>query len=35
MAKTSIKVRCAKPQKFAVSEYTRCVRCGLPHYVIR
>ncbi len=35
MAKTSIKVRCARPQKYAVREYTRCERCGRPHAVIR
>ena len=35
MAKTSQKVRCARPQKFKVREYTRCNRCGRPHSVIR
>ena len=35
MAKTSIKVRCARPQKYKVREYTRCSICGRPHSVIR
>ncbi len=35
MAKTSIKIRCSRPQKFKVREYTRCNRCGRPHSVIR
>ena len=34
MAKTSQKVRCARPQKFIVREYTRCERCGRPHSVL-
>lgn len=35
MAKKSMKVRCSRPQKFKVREYTRCNRCGRPHSVIR
>lgn len=35
MAKTSLKVKCARSQKYAVREYSRCVRCGRPHGVIR
>ncbi|MBQ7240382.1 MAG: type Z 30S ribosomal protein S14 [Bacilli bacterium] len=35
MAKTSLKVKQARPQKFKVREYTRCERCGRPHGVIR
>ena len=35
MAKTSIKVRQSRPQKFKVREYTRCERCGRPHGVLR
>ena len=35
MAKTSLKVKQARPQKFKVREYTRCERCGSPHGVIR
>ena len=35
MAKTSLKVKLARPQKFKVREYTRCERCGRPHGVIR
>ena len=33
MAKTSLKVRCSRPQKYKVREYTRCERCGRPHSV--
>jgi small subunit ribosomal protein S14 len=35
MAKTSLKVKQARPQKFKVREYTRCERCGRPHGVLR
>lgn len=35
MAKTSLKVKCNRKQKFAVREYTRCERCGRPHAVYR
>ena len=35
MAKTSMKVKQARKQKFKVREYTRCKRCGRPHAVIR
>ena len=35
MAKTSLKVKQSRPQKFAVREYTRCSRCGRPHSVLR
>ena len=35
MAKTSIKIRQSRPQKFKVREYTRCERCGRPHGVLR
>lgn len=35
MAKTSMKVKQARPQKFKVREYTRCERCGRPHAVLR
>ena len=34
MAKTSQKIRCARPQKYKVREYTRCERCGRPHPVL-
>lgn len=34
MAKTSMKVKQARPQKFKVREYTRCERCGRPHAVL-
>ena len=35
MAKTSMKVKQQRPQKYKVREYTRCGRCGRPHSVIR
>lgn len=35
MAKTSMKVKQQRPQKYKVREYTRCERCGRPHSVIR
>jgi len=35
MAKTSLKVKQARKQKFKVREYTRCQRCGRPHGVLR
>ena len=35
MAKTSMKVKCARPAKFSTREYTRCERCGRPHSVLR
>ena len=35
MAKTSMKVKQQRPQKYKVCEYTRCERCGRPHSVIR
>ena len=35
MAKTSMKVKCARTNKFQVREYTRCERCGRPHAVYR
>ncbi len=28
-----MKVKCARPKKFKVREYTRCERCGRPHSV--
>ncbi len=34
MAKKSMKVKNARPQKFKVREYTRCKRCGRPHAVM-
>ena len=30
MAKTSMKVKQQRPQKYKVREYTRCERCGRP-----
>ena len=35
MAKTSLKVKQSRKQKFGVREYTRCERCGRPHGIIR
>lgn len=35
MAKTSLKIRNKRKQKFSVREYTRCERCGRPHAVYR
>ena len=34
MAKTSMKVKQQRPQKYKVREYTRCERCGRPHSVM-
>ena len=33
MAKTSMKVKQQRPQKFSTREYTRCKICCLPHSV--
>ena len=35
MAKTALKEKAARKQKYAVCEYTRCNRCGRPHSVYR
>lgn len=35
MAKTSLKIKNKRKQKFEVREYTRCERCGRPHAVYR
>ena len=35
MAKTSLKIKPKRTQKYAVREYTRCERCGRPHAVFR
>ena len=35
MAKTSLKVRQARKQKFSTREYTRCTICGRPHAVLK
>ena len=34
MAKKSLKVKCAKPQKYKTREYNRCKICGRPHAYI-
>lgn len=35
MAKTSLKVKQARKQKYPTREYTRCKLCGRPHAYIR
>lgn len=35
MAKTSLKIKAAGPQKFAVRSYNRCKLCGRPHAYMR
>jgi small subunit ribosomal protein S14 len=35
MAKTSLKVKQARKQKFSTREYTRCTLCGRPHAVLK
>ena len=35
MAKTSLKVKQAREQKFSTREYTRCTLCGRPHAVLK
>ena len=35
MAKTSLKVKAARPAKFSSRAYTRCEKCGRPHSVLR
>ena len=35
MAKTSMKIKQQRPQKFSTREYIRCERCGRPHAVLR
>ena len=35
MAKKSMKIRQARPQKFEVREYNRCKICGRPHAYLR
>jgi small subunit ribosomal protein S14 len=35
MAKKSLVVKAARPQKFKVRNYTRCRRCGRPRSVYR
>ena len=35
MAKTSLRIKAARPQKFAVREYSRCLSCGRPRGVYR
>ena len=35
MAKTSLKVKQSRPQKYPSREYTRCNKCGRPRSVYR
>ena len=35
MAKKSLKVKCARTQKYTTREYNRCKICGRPHAYIR
>lgn len=35
MAKKAMKLKQQRPQKFKVREYTRCLRCGRPHSVLK
>ena len=35
MAKTSMRIRQARPAKFSTRAYTRCRICGRPHSVLR
>ena len=35
MAKTSLRVKAARPQKFPTRAYTRCNRCGRPKAVYK
>jgi small subunit ribosomal protein S14 len=35
VAKTSLRVKAAKPHRYKVRNYTRCNRCGRPRAVFR
>ena len=35
MAKKSMKIKQARPQKYKTREYTRCSICGRPHSVLK
>ena len=35
MAKTSMKVKQSRPQKYSTREYNRCKICGRPHAYLR
>jgi small subunit ribosomal protein S14 len=35
MAKTSLKIKAARPKKFGVREYNRCPLCGRPRGFLR
>ena len=35
MAKTSLRVKQSRPQKYRVRNYTRCKRCGRPRAVFK
>ena len=35
MAKTAMKIKQQRPQKFSTREYSRCRICGRPHAYLR
>ncbi len=35
MAKTSLKIKCTRPNKYKVREYNRCQVCGRPRGYLR
>ncbi len=35
MARTALKVKQSRKQKFSTREYTRCTICGRPHAVLK
>ncbi len=35
MAKTSLRVKAARPTKYKTQQYTRCLKCGRPRSVFR
>ena len=35
MAKTSLRVKAARPHKYKTQQYTRCLNCGRPRAVFR
>ncbi len=35
MAKTSLRIKAARPAKFEVRQYTRCLSCGRPRGVFQ
>jgi len=35
MARTALKIKQQRPQKYSTREYTRCTICGRPHSVLQ